>query len=122
MKRSAIALARGARIGVLEHLGIDGGVDGVERGGELGVAIADEESEASAGVVEVHEQVAGLLGDPGAGGVRGDPGDVDAAAAVLDGHEPVGGAGRPCRRARSRSKDGVGLRGEELAPGRSRPL
>jgi hypothetical protein len=72
-----------------EHLGIDGGVDGVERGGELGVAIADEESEASAGVVEVHEQVAGLLGDPGAGGVRGDPGDVDAAAAVLDGHEHV---------------------------------
>src|SRR5687768_16826245 len=81
-------------------------------------AIAYEESEAAAGVVEAHEQVAGLLGDPGAGGVRGDPGDVDAAAAVLDGHEPVEAAqedgvdvGEVDR------EDGVGLRGQELAPG-----
>ena len=49
---------------------------GVERGSELGVAIPDEEPEAAANVTEVHEQVAGLLGDPGAGGVSGDPGDV----------------------------------------------
>ena len=46
---------------------VDGGEDGVERGGELGVPISDDEPEAAAGVVEVHEQVAGLLGEPGAG-------------------------------------------------------
>jgi hypothetical protein len=33
---------------------------------------------------EVQEQVAGLLGHPGASGMGGDPGDVHAAAAVLD--------------------------------------
>jgi hypothetical protein len=38
---------------------------------------------------EVHEPVAGLLGDPGAGGVGGDPGEVHAAAAVLDHDEGV---------------------------------
>jgi hypothetical protein len=43
-------------------------------------------------VVEVHEQVAGLLGDPGAGGVGGDSGDVDAAGAVLDHEQDVAAA------------------------------
>jgi hypothetical protein len=38
-------------------------------------------------VTEVHDQVAGLLGDPSAGRVSDDPGDVDTAAAVLDDHE-----------------------------------
>ena len=33
---------------------------------------------------EVHEQVAGLLGDPGSDGMGDDPGDVHVAAAVLD--------------------------------------
>ena len=56
----------------------------VERGGELGVAIADEEPDASAGVVEVHEQVAGLLYEPGAGRVGGDAEDVHPAGGVLD--------------------------------------
>ena len=49
----------------LDDPDVDGGEDGVEGGGELGVAVADEEPEASTGVVEVHEQVAGLLGQPG---------------------------------------------------------
>ena len=40
-------------------------------------------------VAEVHEQVAGLLSDPGPGGVGCDPGDVHVAAAVLDNHENV---------------------------------
>src|SRR6476469_3961363 len=47
--------------------------DGVERGGELAVPIADQEPEPIAAIAEVHQQVAGLLGDPGAGGVGGDP-------------------------------------------------
>jgi hypothetical protein len=46
---------------------------GVEGGGELGISVADQESGLGGVVAEVHEQVAGLLGDPGAGGVGGDP-------------------------------------------------
>ena len=42
MKRSAIALARGAP-GRCTSTYIDGGVSGVERDGELGVAIMDED-------------------------------------------------------------------------------
>ena len=56
-KRSAIALARGARTGVLMIRDVDGGEHGVEGGGELGVAVPDEEPEAPAGVVEVHERL-----------------------------------------------------------------
>ena len=65
-KRSAIALARGARIGVLSTVApvavktlLKAAVN--EGGGELGVAVPDQEPEASTGVVEVHQQVAGLL-------------------------------------------------------------
>ena len=47
------------------------------------------EPELLGAVAEVDEQVAGLLGDPLAGGVGGDPGEVDAAVAVLDHHEHV---------------------------------
>ena len=48
------------------------------------VPVADQEPEPLGVFAEVHEQVAGLLGDPGAGGVGGDPGDVHAAAVVFD--------------------------------------
>ena len=54
--------------------------DGVERGGELAVPVADQEPEPVGAFAEVHEQVAGLLGDPGAGGVGGDPGEVHVAS------------------------------------------
>src|SRR2546423_10098285 len=37
---------------------VDGGEDRVEGGGELGVAVADEEPEAPPGVVDVHAEVA----------------------------------------------------------------
>src|SRR5215203_3299328 len=37
------------------------GQDGVERGGELAGSVAHEESEGRGAVVEVHQQVAGLL-------------------------------------------------------------
>ena len=73
----------------LDDADVDGGEDGVERGGELGVAVADEEPEALVGVVEVHEQVPGLLGEPGSGGVGGDAEDVDSAGAVFDDEEHV---------------------------------
>jgi transcriptional regulator with XRE-family HTH domain len=43
---------------------------------ELGVAVPDEEPEGADPVGEVHDQVAGLLGGPGAVGVGGYPEDV----------------------------------------------
>jgi hypothetical protein len=70
-KRSAMALARGAHRRP-DGPDIGGGEHRVERCGELGVAVPDQEPAAAAGVVEAHEQVAGLLGQPGAGGARGD--------------------------------------------------
>jgi hypothetical protein len=65
------------------------GEDRVEGGGELAVPVADQEPELLGLVAKVHQQVTGLLSDPGAGGVGGDPGDVDAAAAVLDHDQQV---------------------------------
>jgi hypothetical protein len=60
----------------LHDLGADGGEHGVKRGGELGVAVADQVPESLRPVVQVHQQVAGLLCDPLAGGVGGDPGGL----------------------------------------------
>jgi len=40
-----------------DDLYVDGGEDGVEGGGELGVAVPDENPELAAGVVEVHGQL-----------------------------------------------------------------
>ena len=88
-KRSAIALARGARAGVLMIRASNCGEDGVEGGGELGVAVSDEKPEAPTGVIEVHAEVAGLLGQPGSGGVGGDAEDVHTAGGVFDDEEDV---------------------------------
>jgi hypothetical protein len=122
MKRSVIAFARGARIGVRMIRISAPNEDRVERGGEFAVPVADQEPEPVRAIAEVHQQVAGLLRDPGAGGVGGDPGDVHAATVVLDYDEDVEAAqehgidvGEVDR------EDRVGLRGEELSPGRTGP-
>ena len=95
---------------------VDGGEDGVEGGGELGVAVADEEPEASVGVVEVHQQVAGLLGEPGAGGVGGDAQDVHPPGGVLDDEEDVEAAqGDGVEVEQVAGEDGVGLRSRNCA-------
>ena len=86
--RSAIAFARGARTGSLDHLDACAGEDGVERGGEFGVAVADEESEGGGAVVEVHQEVPGVLA-PGSGRMAGGAEDVDVAAADFQGEEDV---------------------------------
>jgi hypothetical protein len=85
-------------------------------------ATADQEVEPVGAVAQVHEQVAGLLGDPGPSGVRGDPGNVHATTLVLDHDQDVEttqeqgiDVGEVDR------EDRVGLRGEELSPGRPRP-
>ena len=98
------------------------GEHGVKGGGELAVSVADQESEPVGAVAEVDEQVAGLLGDPDAGGMGGDPGEVHATTAVFDHDEDVEAAqedgvdvGEIDR------EDGVGLRAEELRPGWASP-
>jgi hypothetical protein len=101
----------------LDDPDVDGGEDRVEGGGELGVAVADQEPEASTGVVEVHAEVAGLLGQPGAGGVGGDAEDVYAAGGVLEDEEdiqPVQGDGVEVKQVAG--QDRVCLRAQELGP------
>jgi hypothetical protein len=89
MKRSAMAFARAARIGVRMIRMVGAGEDGVEGRGELAASVADQEPEPVDAVAEFHEQVAGLLGDPVPGRVRDDPGEVHATAVVLDHNEDV---------------------------------
>jgi len=99
---------------------VEGGEHCIERGGVFGVAVADQEPEAPAGVVEVREQVAGLLGQPGSGGVRGDTEDVHPAGVVFDGEErlqPAQGDGVEVEQVAG--QDRLGLRSEKLCPGRS---
>ena len=73
----------------LDDLDVDRGEYGVEGGGELAVAVADEEPEASLSVVKVHEQFPRELGQPAVGWVRGDAEDVYAAGGVFDDEERV---------------------------------
>jgi hypothetical protein len=61
-----------------------GGEDGVERGGELRVPIADQEPEPADTVVNGHNQVAGLLGHPRLHWVRRHPEHMDLAGGDLD--------------------------------------
>src|ERR1039457_966618 len=74
-----------------EH-GPDPGVGegGVERGGEVRSAVADHELDPVCLLVKVHEEVAGLLGGPFAGGMQGDADYSDAPGRVLDCGQDVG--------------------------------
>ena len=106
----------------LDDPDVDGGEDGVEGGGELAVAVADEEPEAAVGVVEVYQQIAGVLGEPGAGRVGGDAEDVHPTAGVLDDEERVQPVlGDRVDVEQVAGEDRLGLRSEELRPGRSGP-
>src|SRR5258707_5029810 len=57
----------------LDHLDAGRVEHRVEHGGELGVAVSDEEPETPAGLVEVHHQVTGQLGEPDTGGCAATP-------------------------------------------------
>jgi len=81
----------------LDDLGVGHGEHGVEGRGELGVAIADQKPELAPGVVEVHEQVAGLLGQPGAGRVRGDAEDGTLWGSRTRAWRLTSGFNLPCR-------------------------
>ena len=122
MNRSANRVRPGRSDRGADDPQVGAGEDGVERGGELAVPVADQEPEPIAAIAEVHQQVAGLLGDPGAGGVGGDPRDVHAAAVVFDDDEDVEAAQeRGVDVGEVDREDGMGLRGEELSPGRTGP-
>lgn len=102
----------------LEHLDPGSREHGVEGAGELGVAVPDEEPEAFAGVVEVHREVAGLLGQPGAGRVSGDGEDVNPASGVLDDEERVEPGQVDCVEVEQvAGQDPAGLGPQELGPG-----
>lgn len=96
---------------------IDRGEDGVEGGGELRIAVPDKELEASVGVVEVHGEVASLLGEPGAGRVSGDTEDVHTSRGVLDHEDRVPPAqcdGIEMKQVASQNR--VRLRPQKLSP------
>ena len=63
--------------------------DVIEAAAELGVAIVDEEAERLPAVIERHQRVARLLGDPGARWVRGAGDEFDPAALERDEEEHV---------------------------------
>jgi hypothetical protein len=73
----------------LDHLDSGAGEHGVEVGGELRVAVAGEEPKALAGIVEIHREVARLLGQPFPGRMGCDTEDVYLAGGVLDHEEDI---------------------------------
>ena len=120
IQRSAIAFARGARDRGADDADVGAGEHRVEGCDELAVWVADQKPELLGLVAEIHEQVAGLLGHPGAGGMGGYPGEVQAVAPVLDYHEDV----EPAEEdgvdvSEVDGEDRVGLCGQELSPGRA---
>jgi hypothetical protein len=58
--------------GRADHLDAGGGEDGIEPGGELRIPIAEQKPQRVGSLVEFHQQVTGLLDDPGTGRVRRD--------------------------------------------------
>jgi len=65
------------------------GQDRIELRGELAVPVTNQVSRRRSGFFEIHDEVAGGLGDPGGGWMGGGPEDVDAAAGVFDHREDV---------------------------------
>jgi hypothetical protein len=89
MNRSAIAFARGARTGVKMMRMLAPANTASKAAVNLLSRSRIKEPKLFGAVAEVNKQVAGLLGDPGTGWMGGDPGEVHAAAAVLDHHQDV---------------------------------
>jgi hypothetical protein len=88
-QRSATALALGAWIGVRMTWATDRAPAVVEDMGELTVAVPDQESDRRGVVVKGGEKVAGLLGDPRAGGVGGDARQLHAPGLQLNEEQHV---------------------------------
>src|ERR1700716_2207478 len=65
------------------------GQDGVERCGELAGSVADEEPKFGGAIIEVHQEVTGLLGGPCSGRMAGCAEDVYVAVADVKDEEDV---------------------------------
>ena len=121
-KRSAIAFARGARIGVLMIL-MSMAVKTASKAA-VNLLSRSRMRNRKRWVVSLrsHEQVARLLCEPRSGRVGGDAENVHAAGGVFDDEEcvePAQGDGIEVEHVAGH--DGLGLRVEELGPGRSGP-
>lgn len=77
----------------------------------------DRECAACQTVVEVHQEIARLLSDPGTGGVGGDTEEVDAAGGVLDDEEHIEPVQQHRIDAEEVARNAVCLGGQELSPG-----
>jgi hypothetical protein len=114
-----IAFARGALDRAAQDPDPCAGEDRVEGSGELRVPIAEQEPDRGDLLVEIHEQVAGHLGDPGIVGMIGDAEDPDAAGGVFDDREHVGaGAVEEVNGEEVGSEDRLRLTVQELRPRR----
>lgn len=105
--------------GGLEDLDAVAGEHRVEGLGELGVAVPDQEAERVGAVPELEEKIAGLLGDPVTGGMRGNAEDVDCSGADLHHEEDVQAlqGDRAVNVEEVSRQQGVGLRVQERTPG-----
>src|ERR1039458_1299712 len=104
----------------LDHLDTFGDEHLVEAGGELRVAVSDQEPERPSVLGEISGEVPGNLGDKGGGRMIGETEDVDYAALELDDeqHIELGETDR-VHDEEVGSHDALGLGGGELLPGRS---
>ncbi len=96
-----------------------GAEDFVDQRGVFGVAITNEELDLRevSGVLEVHEQVADGLGDPGMGGVRGRADYPYTATGVVDdGENVLALAGQRDRLDEVHRQDRLRLRAQEVRP------
>jgi hypothetical protein len=101
---------------VAEH-GPDPGIgeDRVERGREVGAAVADHELGLASLPIEVHKQVACLLCGPRPGGMQCQSEDADSPGHVLDHGQDIGlGAIEQLDTEEVAGQDGLGLRTQEL--------
>jgi hypothetical protein len=105
-----------------QHLGALGTDHVIEPATELRVTVAHKKVHLSAALAQHEEQVPGLLGGPGAGGIAGHAGQVNPSGAQLDEEQYLhptqedGVDGEEVAR-----DDAGGLLAQELPPGGGRP-
>ena len=89
----------------------------IEPGGELRIPVPDQELQVVSAALQVHQEIAGLLGHPRAGRVGGDAGQVHAPGAVLDEQHVQAAQQHGIDVEEVRGEDRRGLPGQERPPG-----
>jgi hypothetical protein len=98
------------------------GEDRVECPGKPRIPVSEQEVNGGDTIAEVHQQVPGSLGGPCTSRVRRHPDQMSPAGTVLDCDQRVDPGDKHGAHVHEiHGQDGLGLRGEELAPGRTRP-